>query len=379
MKPETRRIWLSAPHMSGQEIKYIQEAITTNWVSPFGENIEAFEKKLARYLGVPHLLLTNTGTAAIHLALLSCGIGMGDEVIVPTLNFAGCVNPVLYQKAVPIFVDSEPLSWNIDPELTRQTVKERLKAGKPLKAIIAVDLFGIPARADELKAIADEYELYFIQDSADAIGSFYNGSHVGTLGDCGILSFNGNKTITTSAGGAIISHNGRLIEYCRYLSNQARSSSPYYLHEQTGYNYLMSNVLAGIGVAQMQVLPERVQARQNIYAEYKALLEGHPQISFHHDMEGAQSNRWLSTVLIEDAFAGQDARGLVYEKLNETGIESRPVWLPMHLQPAFKDFPIYGGGVAELLFDNGLCLPSSSTLSRDDVNEISNVIQKALT
>ncbi|MDQ3073243.1 MAG: DegT/DnrJ/EryC1/StrS family aminotransferase [Bacteroidota bacterium] len=364
------RIWLSPPHLTGNEQEYINEALATNWVSPYGENINMFEDGLKSYFGLPGVALTISGTSAIHLALILAGVGPGDEVILPTLNFAGCVNPVLYQNAVPLFIDSERSTWNIDPNIAEDAIKHRLAAGKKPKAILAVHLFGIPCLIEELLEIGRRYEIPVIEDAPDAIGARINGQLVGTFGQSGIISFNGNKILTTSGGGALISNDTQLIAKAKYLSNQARKFKPYYVHEETGYNYMMSNVLAGIGRAQLAVVEDRVQRKRAIYSYYEKQLAGINDIIFHQDMPGNESNRWLSTILVE----GAGLRNSLYESLKSANIEARPVWRPMHKQPAYDKYPYYGGNIADHLFECGLCLPSGTAMQQNDLDRVVNLI-----
>jgi len=366
------KIWLSPPHLSGTEIGYIQEAIAKNWISPYGENIDAFEKSLEEYFGVEDVALVNSGTAAIHLSLIIAGVGQDDEVIVPTLNFAGCVNPILYQKAIPLFIDSEKDTFNIDPTIAEEAIVSRIKAGKKPKAIIGVDLFGIPCKLNDLKVLSGKYDIPLIEDAADAIGARLDDKPLGTFGKMGIISFNGNKVLTTSGGGALISHDRELIAKAKYLSNQAREIKPYYIHREVGYNYMMSNILAGIGRGQMGVLNERLNRRREIYATYQKELAGIESLEFINDLPGACSNRWLSIALVHpnDSKVSRDD---LYYHLEKNEIESRPVWNPMHLQPAFSKHPYFGGNTAETIFKSGLCLPSGSSMTD---SELSFVIEK---
>jgi dTDP-4-amino-4,6-dideoxygalactose transaminase len=365
------KIWLSPPHLNGTELAYIKQAIDQNWISPYGENIDAFEEKLEGYFNVPDIALVNSGTSAIHLSLILAGVGQDDEVIIPTLNFAGCVNPVLYQKAVPLFIDSEKDTFNIDPAIAEEVIVNRIKQGKKPKAIIGVDLFGIPCKLNELEAISKKYDITLIEDAADAFGATLDGKPLGSFGKMGIISFNGNKVVTTSGGGALIASDPELITRAKYLSNQAREIKPYYIHREVGYNYMMSNILAGIGRGQMEVMEERVDRRREIYATYQKELAKVECLEFINDIPGAKSNRWLSIVLINPN-KGNITRDMVYNQLEKNGIESRPVWNPMHLQPAFEGHPYFGGNTAESIFKNGLCLPSGSSMTD---NELEFVIE----
>jgi dTDP-4-amino-4,6-dideoxygalactose transaminase len=357
------QIWLSSPHLNGTEIEYIREAFDKNWISPYGENSDVFEKQLEDYFGVPDVALLNSGTSAIHLSLIVGGVEQGDTVIVPTLNFAGCINPILYQKAIPLFIDSEKDTWNMDPGLVEEVIKKQIAAGKKPKAIIAVDLFGIPCKINDLLALSAKYDIRLIEDAADAIGSRYQDRPLGVFGSMGIISFNGNKVITTSGGGALISQDSGLIAKAKHLSNQARKTIPHYIHDMVGYNYMMSNILAGIGRGQMEVLDERVKRRREIYDIYKTELADIESLYFPDDLPGSFSNRWLSVMLIDPENSKKLSPTALYNHLVENGIESRPVWNPMHLQPAYSQFPYFGGSVAESLFKSGLCLPSGSSMT----------------
>lgn len=372
------KVWLSSPHLNGSEINYIQEAFADNWVSPYGDNIEAFESQLEAYFDVPDVALVNSGTAAIHLALVLSDVKQGDEVIVPALNFAGCVNPILYQKATPLFADSEYDTFNVDPNIVEDILRSRRHSGKMPKAIIAVDLFGIPSQLKQLEYLSEKYGVPLIEDAADAIGSTYKEKPLGTFGKAGIISFNGNKVITTSGGGALISSDAALIARAKYLSNQARKIIPYYQHDTVGYNYMMSNILAGIGRGQMPSLPERVARRREIFDIYKNALEDTGVIEFKKDIPGAVSNRWLSVGLISNTQDNRKVRDELFYRLADKGIESRPVWKPMHQQPAFHSFPFFGGNVAEDLFQRGLCLPSGSNMTEEELQWVVSVTREFL-
>jgi dTDP-4-amino-4,6-dideoxygalactose transaminase len=369
-------IWLSPPHLSGNELGYIKKALDTNWVSPYGENIDSFESSLEKYYQVPDVALTNSGTAAIHLSLILAGVKEGDDVIVPTLNFAGCVNPILYLKANPVFIDSEYKNFNVNPDLAGEVIEKRVKQGRKPAAIIGVDLFGYPCKIDEIQTIADKYGIPFIEDAADAIGALYKGAPAGSFGAMGVLSFNGNKIITTSGGGALISRDPELVSKAKYLSNQARSGAPYYNHADVGYNYMLSNVLAGIGLAQLPELEERVKRRREIQEVYRKEFSDIDFISFPTDLPGTRSNGWLSVMRIHSD--SQEIRNGLYDHLRIQEIESRPVWKPMHMQKAFRDFPYYGDDVAIRLFNEGLCLPSGSELTDAQVEKVVESVRKFL-
>jgi dTDP-4-amino-4,6-dideoxygalactose transaminase len=370
------KIWLSSPHMGGEEIKFVQDAFDTNWISPVGPHIDAFENELADYNGIPYCAVLSSGTAAIHLALILLNIKQGDEVICSTFTFSGSCNPIAYEKATPVFVDSETASWNMDPALLEECIVDRIKkTRKTPKAIIVVHLYGMPAQMDAIRKVADTYAIPIIEDAAEALGSRYNGIQCGTMGDIGIYSFNGNKIITTSGGGALVSRNSDWIKKTKFLSTQARDAAPHYEHSHIGYNYRMSNVCAAIGRGQLKVLDERVQQRRAVYQWYLKNLD-HTYFQFIPEPENCFSNRWLSTVLINPAT--EFTRETVRLHLNNENIETRPLWKPMHLQPVFKDCPSYTNGTSENLFDNGLCLPSGSNLLQSDLKRIGESIQMLL-
>ena len=364
------RIWLSTPHMGGEEMKFIQEAFDTNWVSPVGPNINAFEEELAAYNGIAHCAALSSGTAAIHLALIILNVQRGDEVICSTFTFSGSCNPIVYQGATPVFVDSEAETWNMDPELLKEAIEDRIKkTGKKPKAIILVHLYGMPAKIEEIMSIARHHEIPVIEDAAEALGSSYKGKKLGTFGDLGIYSFNGNKIITTSGGGALVSNNKQWIDKAKFLATQARDPAPHYQHSEIGYNYRLSNICAGIGRGQLRVLDERVRQRRENFNFYKKELANIPGISFCDEPEGGFSNRWLTTILIDPTQFGK-TREDVRMELEKENIETRPLWKPMHLQPVFNLTPVYSRGTGKQLFEKGLCLPSSSTLADDELSRI---------
>lgn len=374
MKKE--KIWLSVPHMGGMENKFITEAFETNWVSSVGPNITAFEEELARYNGIGHCAALSSGTAAIHLALIILNVHPGDEVICSSFTFSGSCNPIAYQGATPIFIDSESETWNMDPILLENAIQERIKKrGKKPKAIILVHLYGMPARVEEIMAIAHTYGIPVIEDAAEALGSSYKGKLLGTFGDFGIYSFNGNKIITTSGGGALVSENEAWIKKAKFLATQARDPAPHYQHSEIGYNYRLSNICAGIGRGQLQVLDERVRQRRANFSFYQTSLDQLPGVSFPKEPVHAISNRWLTTVLIDPDKTGGITREDISRVLSEENIESRPLWKPMHKQPVFKDALSYSTGVSEALFEQGLCLPSSSNLSEADLKLVVNGIR----
>ncbi|WP_276373559.1 aminotransferase class I/II-fold pyridoxal phosphate-dependent enzyme [Chryseolinea sp. H1M3-3] len=358
-----KKIWLSAPHMGGEEIKFVQEAFNTNWVAPVGPNINAFEDGLAAYNGVGYCAALSSGTAAIHLALIILGIKHGDEVICSTFTFSGSCNPIAYQGAVPVFVDSEAETWNMDPELLEEAIIDRIRrTGKTPKAIIVVHLYGMPAKIVDIVTIAKRYGVPVIEDAAEALGSSFRGQKLGTFGDMGIYSFNGNKIITTSGGGALVSNNPTWIQKAKFLATQARDPAPHYQHSEIGFNYRLSNICAGIGLGQLRVLDERVHQRRGNFSFYKSELSGLSGIRFLEEPPDAFSNRWLTTILVDPVQFGKTREDLRLA-LEEENIESRPLWKPMHLQPVFKNAPSYINNCSEVLFKNGLCLPSSSNLT----------------
>lgn len=361
-------------------MKYINEAFDQNWVAPLGPNVDAFERTLADYCGVKHAAALSSGTAAIHLALIILGIEKGDEVIASSFTFSATVNPIVYQGATPVLIDSERGTWNMDPQLLEDAIKRRRAqgAGRGVKAIIPVHLYGMPARMNEILSVAEKYEIPVIEDAAEALGSSYDGKRAGSFGEFGILSFNGNKIITTSGGGALISDNKDFIDKARFLATQARDKARHYQHSQIGYNYRMSNVLAGIGRGQMEVIYDRVRKRREIYSFYKEQLGTIDGFEF-LDEPGDEffSNRWLTTVLIDPGKTGFTREDLQIELENEN-IETRPLWKPMHLQPVFESYPSYVNGTSEYLFNRGLCLPSGSNMSDEDLDRIIRSIKKFL-
>ncbi|PXW15378.1 dTDP-4-amino-4,6-dideoxygalactose transaminase [Chryseobacterium sp. CBTAP 102] len=369
------KIWLSSPHMGGNEQKYINEAFEENWVAPLGPNVNGFENDLEQFLGGnAKVAALSAGTAALHLALIECGIVHGDEVICQSMTFSASANPIAYCGAIPVFVDSEPVTWNMCPKALREAIEDRIQKGTKPKAIIVVHLYGMPAKMDEITAIAQEFQIPVIEDAAEALGSTYKGQACGTFGRFGILSFNGNKIITTSGGGALVCHTQEDKDKTVFLSTQARDNAPHYQHSQIGFNYRMSNIVAGIGRGQMEVLKDRVSARRAMHNFYKDLFSNIEGVTvFSEPGEDFYSNHWLSAVIIDPEITGKDREGLRFAFL-EDNIESRPLWKPMHLQPVFETSPYYGGNVSEKLFDNGLCLPSGSNLSDGDRERIAKVV-----
>lgn len=377
-----KHIHLSLAHMSGKEEEFIHEAFLTNWVVPLGPNVDGFENDLAAWLGKKsasplHVVALSSGTAAIHLALVMLGVGPGDEVICQSFTFAASANPIVYQGATPVFVDSEPGTWNMDPELLRQAIDDRLRAtGKLPKAIIPVHLYGTPARMDEINSVASAYGIPVVEDAAEALGSEYNGSYCGTFGTYGALSFNGNKMITTSGGGALICPDEESARRVKFYATQARENFPYYQHEQIGYNYRLSNISAGIGRGQMYVLDEHIARRRAIHALYVEKLKNTPGITVMQPRSNVDlhPNYWLSTILVNPQEAGFTYQELS-ARLTAADIESRPLWKPMHLQPVFAKAPAYVNGVSEALFAQGLCLPSGPMVTDEDVDRIVEIIK----
>jgi dTDP-4-amino-4,6-dideoxygalactose transaminase len=374
-----KRIYLSPPHMGGEELGFIQQAFDANWVSPAGPHIDAFEKRLAEYNGIAHCAALSSGTAAIHLALIILGVKSGDEVICSTFTFSGSCNPIMYVGATPVFIDSEPETWNMDPELLEEAIVDRIKKGRKPKAIVLVHLYGMPAKINELVSVSRKYEIPIVEDAAEALGSTYEGKKAGTFGDIGIYSFNGNKIITTSSGGAMVSENENWIKKARFLATQARDAAPHYQHSEVGYNYRLSNISAGIGLGQLKVIDERVRQRRANFDFYKAAIGLISGVAFQPGVLSTFSNRWLTTVVIDSAKVGGVSREDIRLGLEKENIESRPLWKPMHLQPIFKEFPVYGGRVSESLFNEGLCLPSGSSLVAADLHRIKNLFAEILT
>ena len=392
------RIYLSSPHMGGQEQHFINEAFEKNWIAPLGENVDGFERDLHAYTGREHAVVVTSGTAAIHLSLILLGVKAGDEVICQSFTFAASANPIRYLGANPVFVDSEPETWNMDPDLLEKAIKDRIKKGgstKP-KAIIVVHLYGMPAKVNRILEIADQYNIPVIEDAAEALGSSIFGKKCGSFGALSVLSFNGNKIITTSGGGALLSDNEELIKKARFLATQARDNAPHYQHSELGYNYRMSNIVAGIGRGQMKVLDKHIKARRTTHEFYFKQLNGawfdfnHSQseyffpgnsdsgIYFLAEPEKYFSNRWLTTVLVNPKETGGVTREDIRLALEEQNIESRPLWKPMHLQPLYEDAPYYGNGVSDELFEYGLCLPSGSNMTDEDRERVIVAIKEVL-
>ncbi len=373
-----KRIYLSSPHMGGEELKFINAAFETNWISPMGPHVDAFERELAGYNHIGHCAALSSGTAAIHLAMIILGVKPGDEVICSTFTFSGSCNPIVYVGASPVFVDSETDTWNMDPELLEEAIRDRIKKGKRPKAIIIVHLYGMPSKMEKIMSIARHFEIPVIEDAAEALGSSYHGKKAGTLGDIGIYSFNGNKIITTSGGGALVSENSDWVRKARFLATQARDQAPHYQHSEIGFNYRLSNICAGIGLGQLQVLDERVRQRRSNFNFYFKELSKLPGVNFLLEPDELFSNRWLTTVLIDPDKSRGVTREDVRLALEKEDIDSRPLWKPMHLQPVFRGCDSYKNGTSERLFEIGLCLPSGSNLSDGDISRIVGIFSQQI-
>ncbi|APG59293.1 DegT/DnrJ/EryC1/StrS family aminotransferase [Christiangramia salexigens] len=374
------KIWLSSPHMGGTEIKYINDAFDNNWIAPLGPNVTGFEADIKSYLlgqedPSIEVAALSSGTAALHLALILLGVKQGDEVICQSMTFAASANPIVYQGATPVFVDSESETLNICPVQLEEAIKERITKGKKPKAIIAVHLYGMPYKVDDIHKISEKYEIPVIEDSAEALGSHYKGKQCGTFGDLAILSFNGNKIITTSGGGALVTRKPGLKKEAIFLATQARDEAPHYQHSQIGYNYRLSNISAGIGRGQMEVLDKRVSGRRDMFQFYVNLFQNVNGVEVHSEPNDDYfSNHWLSIISVDENKTGGISREDIRKSLELENIECRPLWKPMHMQPVFKESPYYGTGIAETFFKNGLCLPSGSNLTDDDRFRIKKAI-----
>ena len=356
--------------MGGKEQVYVNDAFETNWIAPLGPHVDGFEKQLQDYLGTGHAAALSSGTAALHLALILAGVGPGDTVLCSSFTFSASANPIIYQGAEPVFIDSEENTWNMDPLLARQALEDLAGRGIRPKALVLVHLYGMPTPMEPFLELCREFKLVLIEDAAEALGSTWKSRAMGTFGDFGVLSFNGNKIITTSGGGALISDNEDAIRQARFLATQARDPAPHYQHSHIGYNYRMSNVLAGIGRGQMEVLEERINSRRENYLFYKKRLSTLPGISFAEEPEHAFSNRWLTCILVDEEKSGGVSRESIRLELEKDNIESRPLWKPMHMQPVFSSCRAYLSGVSEKLFEKGLCLPSGSNLSESDLERV---------
>jgi dTDP-4-amino-4,6-dideoxygalactose transaminase len=368
------KIWLSSPHIGKNELNYVNEAFATNWIAPLGPHVNAFEKALQVETKSSHAAALSSGTSAIHLALILLGVKSGDTVFCQSITFSASANPIAYQGAIPVFIDSEKDTWNMDPNLLKTALLEAKQNGNLPKAIIPVHLYGMPAKMNEIISIANEYGVPVIEDAAEALGANINGKSCGSFGTFGVLSFNGNKIITTSGGGALISDNAEMIEKARFLATQARDMAPHYQHSHIGYNYRMSNVLAGIGRGQLEVLSNRVAARRNNFERYKQYFSKHNyagfNIQFQEEQEGYYSNRWLTCILVDPAKNKGLTREVIRLGMDAENIEARPLWKPMHQQPIFSSSKNYLNGVSDNLFEKGLCLPSGSNLTEEEFSRI---------
>ncbi|WP_233897494.1 DegT/DnrJ/EryC1/StrS family aminotransferase [Tenacibaculum piscium] len=373
------KIWLSSPHMGGSEQKYVQEAFDTNWIAPLGPNVNGFEKDLENYIGEnSNVACLVSGTSAIHLALILSEVGLNDEVICQSMTFSASANPIKYQGANPVFIDSEKDTWNMCPVALEEAIEKGISKGKKPKAIIVVHLYGMPAKMDEILAVSKKYGISLIEDAAEALGATYKGQKCGTFGDFGILSFNGNKIITTSGGGALVCKSEKNKQKAIFLATQARDNAPHYQHSEVGYNYRMSNVVAGIGRGQMEVLDKHIGYRRANNEFYQGLFKNIEGITvFKEPTKDYYSNHWLSAIIVDETITGFSREDLRLSLL-EDNIESRPLWKPMHLQPVFENTDYYGTDVSEKLFNNGLCLPSGSNLTADDRNRIQEAVHKLL-
>ncbi len=372
-----KRIYLSPPHMGPDERELLIEAFDSNWIAPLGPHVDAFEQELAQVVGVEHCAALSSGTGGIHLALIILGVGPGDLVVTSSLTFAATANAIRYVGAEPVFVDSDRTSWNMDPELARQAIETLVSEGRKPAALIGVDLYGQCMDWDPVLDLCRRYEIFVIEDAAEALGASYKGRPAGSLGDMAVLSFNGNKIITTSGGGALLSDNGEWVERARFLATQARDPAPHYQHSVIGYNYRLSNLLAAVGRGQLRHLAERVEARRRINARYRAELGAIEGVEFMPEAEFGMATFWLTCLTVDPEKAGVD-RETIRQAMVEADIEARPVWKPMHLQPVFEGCRMFGGAVSEDLFDRGLCLPSGSSLTDEEQGRVIEVFRSAL-
>lgn len=375
---KNKRIYLSPPHMSGKEIRYVNKAFKQNWIAPLGPNVDGFEKDVEKFCGVKSAAALSSGTAALHIALIILGVGPGDEVIASTFTFSATINPIIYTGAVPVLVDSEIKTWNLDPELLEKAIIDRMKIGKKPKAIIIVHLYGMPANIQAILKISNKYNIPVIEDAAEALGSRFNDNSIGSFGKLSVLSFNGNKILNTSGGGMLLSNDEELIYRAKFLSTQAREKAVFYQHCEIGYNYRMSNIIAGIGRGQMEVINQRISQRRANFDFYRSHLSDIEGLTFLNEPDKKYfSNFWLTTVLLDKKKTGITWK-VLFDAFEKENIESRPLWKPMHLQPVFSNCPVYNNGISEYLFSNGLCLPSGSNLTEEDQNRIISVIRKTV-
>lgn len=371
------KIWLSSPHMGGNEQAFVKEAFDQNWIAPLGPNVNGFEEDLQNYNNVNAVAALSAGTAALHLAMILLGVKAGDEVIASSFTFSATVNPITYLGATPVLVDSEEDTWNMSPLLLEKTIKERIANGKKPKAIMVVHLYGMPAKIKEIVEVASRFDIPVIEDAAEALGSKYQGQALGTFGKMGVYSFNGNKIITTSGGGALASNDTDLIAKSRFLATQARDAAPHYQHTHIGYNYRMSNITAGIGRGQMKVLDEHIALRRQNHMFYQEIFKEVEGVTvFTEPSEDYYSNHWLSCVVVDPSKTGGISREDLRLAMEKENIECRPLWKPMHMQPVFADCPFYGDGTAERLFETGLCLPSGSNMTDEDRERIATVLKE---
>lgn len=368
------RIFLSVPHMGGHEKNYVQKALEDNWVASIGPNLPGFEHDICQHTNARNAVALNTGTAALHMALRLLDVKAGDEVICSTFTFVATANPILYLSATPVFVESEEETWNMCPDTLRETIVARLQAGKRPAAIVLVHLYGMPAKLSTIMAVADEFGIPVVEDAAESLGSRYSGHQVGTLGRIGAFSFDGNKIITTSGGGALVTEDQQLAEQALFLATHARDEAPYYQHSQMGYNYRLSNISAGIGRGQIEMLEKRVKQRREIFTYYKNQLQHIEGLQFLQEPKTCFSNRWLTTVLLPESHHPEKVR-LALEKEN---IETRPLYKPLHLQPLFAQYPYYGDNLSASLFERGLCLPSSSSLTEEELDKVVKHLRRIL-
>lgn len=370
MTETSEKIWLASPHMSdeGYEMQYVQEAFDSNWIAPLGTNVNEFEKELASKVGADHAAALTSGTGAIHLALMAAGVGEGDIVLCPTLTFSATANPIIYVNATPVFIDSDFETWNMDPNAVEAAFE---KYGDKIKAVLVVHLYGLSADMDKIMAICNKYNVPVIEDAAESLGTYYKGQHTGTFGEYGIFSFNGNKIITTSGGGMLVSNNEEKVKKVRFWSTQSRDQARHYQHSELGFNYRMSNVVAGIGRGQLKVLDQRVAKKKYIYEYYKRELGHLERINFMPVNEWDKPNYWLTSMTVTGKITPLE----IMEKLEANNIESRPVWKPMHLQPFFSEYDYIGGDVSQKLFENGVCLPSDTKMTDDDLQRVCKIIK----
>ena len=367
---EKKKIFLASPHMSddGYEMQYIKEAFDTNWIAPLGANVNGFEKELADYVGIGHAAALSSGTAAIHLALKAVGVATGDIVFCPSLTFSATANPIIYQDAIPVFIDSDYETWNMDPK----ALEAAFDKYPNVKAVLIVHLYGLSADMDRISEICKRHNVPLIEDAAESLGTLYKGKYTGTFGDYGIFSFNGNKIITTSGGGMLVSNNKERIAKVRFWATQSRDKAQHYQHSELGYNYRMSNIVAGIGRGQLKVLDQRVKKKREIYNTYKKAFSDIPDIKMCPTLDCSEPNHWLSCITLSGSVRPLD----IMEKLEAENIESRPIWKPMHMQPFYKGYDLIGNGVSEKIFENGVCLPSDTNMSDEDLDRIVKIIKR---